>query len=499
MPKKIIFIGPPKAGKTTLRKIFFEGENASRLLEYSPEPTHGQESVILDLSESVGIFDLAGQENQRWLETDEKSIFYDSEIIIVVIDITSSSIEILEFIKKVIKIRNELIPSTYIYILLHKVDLITRNKLNDIKANVIAELGIENHLRLAFTSIKKNYFLDTLSLFMDILKTCTSKLIKFEKVNLNFIKATIKLLYHIHQEVVVSKSDLNKKLRFADEIIERIFTILENKGHIEINEINNKSIVSLTEKGKKFFKKILENFSLDLISFETDFFEQTLDKKTIPSFLGFMIADKDGKTAIATEVFEGAFKLCLKPEYEEHFADPELIPMFISALEKFSSEINIKNLSGFKLRGSNIMMHTFHYDLFTVTLFMNTDINLKPFKDEINQWFDALFIKYKFEFEKSLYIGDVSKLEQVKSEGRLWLNQLNQKYEEMAINLNIFDFKQATDFYEKMQNKSRDYQFKYSIFTKKMQKLKEDFMKAFYEENFTEIKQIAKNITQLKV
>ncbi len=83
MSKKIIFVGPPNAGKTTLRKIFFEGENRLKLLKFGLEPTLGQESVILNFSENIGIFDLAGQENWRWLESDEKSIFYDTKILII--------------------------------------------------------------------------------------------------------------------------------------------------------------------------------------------------------------------------------------------------------------------------------------------------------------------------------------------------------------------------------------------------------------------------------
>ena len=82
MSKKIIFVGPSGAGKTTLRKLFFEGENSTKLLEYALEPTYGEESLILRLpgiKEDIGIFDLAGQENERWLSTAENSIFMEQD------------------------------------------------------------------------------------------------------------------------------------------------------------------------------------------------------------------------------------------------------------------------------------------------------------------------------------------------------------------------------------------------------------------------------------
>ena len=77
MSQKIIFIGPPGVGKTTLRRVFFEGESSRKLLEYAIEPTYGKETLILDFSQSIGIFDLAGQENERWLDSEEKNVFVD--------------------------------------------------------------------------------------------------------------------------------------------------------------------------------------------------------------------------------------------------------------------------------------------------------------------------------------------------------------------------------------------------------------------------------------
>ena len=139
MGKKIVIIGPPNAGKTTLRKIFFEGENSTSLLENSLEPTHGVESIILKLSEEIGIFDLAGQENQYWFEINKNSIFIDSEIIIIVIDITSPLEDIVSFTNIVLTIRNELTPTSIVYLLLHKIDLIDSKKLINLRIEVVKE------------------------------------------------------------------------------------------------------------------------------------------------------------------------------------------------------------------------------------------------------------------------------------------------------------------------------------------------------------------------
>ena len=118
MSKKIIFTGPPQVGKTTLRKIFFEGENPTKLLEYSLTPTHGQETILLKLQENVGVFDLAGQENHRWMETEAKSVFIDADIIICVLDISAPLDTMMDFTKKLQKLRLKITPFSYLYLLL---------------------------------------------------------------------------------------------------------------------------------------------------------------------------------------------------------------------------------------------------------------------------------------------------------------------------------------------------------------------------------------------
>ena len=499
MSKKIIFVGPPGAGKTTLRKIFFEGESRAKLLEYALEPTHGQESILLKLSEDIGVFDLAGQENQRWFETEEKSIFYETKIFIVVIDITTPVKDIIEFGEKIINIRDELTPSSFIYLMLHKKDLITQDKLNDIKLVLIKKLGRKNLIKISFTSITKKFFLDTLSVFVEILKTCTSKLIENESIDFNILKNAIDLLFHIQQNVVISKDDLIKKLSFSDQSLDQIIKLLVKKNHINISRIHELPVFSLTQSGKKFFEVVLSDFALEKFKFESNFIESISTKKDIPPFIGFMIADRNGKTLTTTEAYDGVFDEIFQSENSEMPCDIELIPMFINALEKFSAEINIQNLSGFKLKGTNIKMQTFRLDLITITVFMSSDTNVKAYKDEIIAWFNHIFEINEREFEKSILTGDVSWFAEFNAKGREWLNLLNQNYTNNAINIDIFDYRQATNLYQKLDNIFHNYQIKSSVNLQKIKKLRNNLMYAFYNEDFGEIREIAEKVSSLNV
>ena len=65
--KKIILIGPPGSGKTTITKVFFKKANPLKLLNESLEPSRGINSNLFYLMDSkLAIFELAGQENSLW-------------------------------------------------------------------------------------------------------------------------------------------------------------------------------------------------------------------------------------------------------------------------------------------------------------------------------------------------------------------------------------------------------------------------------------------------
>ena len=171
--------------------------------------------------------------------------------------------------------------------------------------------------------------------------------------------------------------------------------------------------------------------------------------------------------------------------------------MFISALEKFSLELNIKDLSGFSLKGSNLKMNIFGYEDFTVTFFMNPDINIDPVQNKIYNYFKNIFEEYEKDFENALTSGQIDGLFPIIDQGRKWLEDLNKSYEEMIINLEIFDTEHAKVLYSKMDELYKRVNIKFSMTLEKIKKLKVNLMKAIIENDIEELKKIAESTKDL--
>jgi hypothetical protein len=150
-----------------------------------------------------------------------------------------------------------------------------------------------------------------------------------------------------------------------------------------------------------------------------------------PTFIGSVISDKNGKTIAIFEAFKGALEYFIKKDIKDiekrNNFDIELIPMFISALELFSDQICIENLAGIKLKGTNIKMHSvFCFSQFTITLFLNPYVCIKPYENVICDYFSDLFEKYEEELKNSLKISSNDFISQIELKGREWLREFNE-------------------------------------------------------------------------
>jgi len=506
MNKKLIFIGPPGSGKTTIRKVFFEGENSSELLKYALEPTFGQESLIFKMfDEEIGLFDLAGQENKRWLESEDKKIFFNANIIIIVIEAPTDIKEIVRFTNRLVDIREELAPKSKLYLFLHKIDLFDEIKIQILKRQLKDHKKNLNLTKIFFTSIKSQYLIQTFSYLIEIIKSNLEGQISRNLIDSKFLNEVIRLLYYLNKEVVMTEKDIQLKLNVSQKNTKKLIIHLLEKGHIEFTKAQGNRIYTLTEKGKAHFEYITNSFNLDnFYEFENDIFiPEFPTKKEIPLFIGFFISDENGRTILIIELYKGVLNEYLSEpklqEFQKRSMNIELIPMFISALQKFSKEINIKSLSGFILKGINLKMQIIIFGKYTVTFFINPNIYLKPIEYKIKNYFLELFDDYEVQLEHFKDSGSLLKDTEIKEKCLKWMKKMNQEYRDLIMKLESYDHRQGKILYNNLDHLQDQLNIEISVLTEKIKTLKVNLLKAILNKDSIQIKKISEKVQDIRL
>ncbi len=197
MAKKIILIGPPAAGKTSLRKFFFEGISGDQLLQHSEPASIGMkyshyEYVYTYPIERVGanpertpfnlaVLDTAGQELETWLNERQYDVFTGASVIIFVFQLNDwNDPQNREYISNLVMITDNIrvqhAPSAQLYILGHKMDAIAG--LNAEKMRRDVQDGLQEYVfkkrklfldfKVRLTSLCKEFRQETFSNLLDI-------------------------------------------------------------------------------------------------------------------------------------------------------------------------------------------------------------------------------------------------------------------------------------------------------------------------------------------
>ena len=152
-------------------------------------------------------------------------------------------------------------------------------------------------------------------------------------------------------------------------------------------------------------------------------------KDNIPSFIGFFIADKEGKALLSFEIFKNALEFYLKKHVSDESDDNfnlDLIPMSNSTLEIFSEQMNFRELSGLNLLGTGLKMRSFFcFKQFTVTFLMNLRITVKYFEKPIKEFLKKFFKENEDIFQDFYAKCSTEDLTHMQLTGSLWLNKMN--------------------------------------------------------------------------
>ncbi len=324
--------------------------------------------------------------------------------------------------------------------------------------------------------------------------------IKYENIE-NFIIMTVST---IDNHIVIPKTELRRILKLKQEKLDYIIDYLAKEGIIHIEKIDYKILLSLTYSGKKRFSILIKELNIEHSDKKLEkigILPEFQKKEPPPSFIGCLIADKDGKTLLTFEIFEGALESYLKQHLvgtEGRGAgnlDIELIPMFISALEKFSQEINIRNLTGVKIKGTNLKMQTFSYDKYTVTFFINPHLNIKSIEKKIKYYFKIIFDKYKKDLEISIKTGFVDNISHLNNLGREILKELNKfvylvEFKRIIFNLDSFEMVYAKTLNNKLKKLEDNFNEKFIIILEKVKKLKTRLFHVMANHDLEELREI---------
>lgn len=489
MNKKMVLVGPSGAGKTTLRKIFFEYEIAEHLLDTPLDPTYGVESIVLKLGQNIGVFDLAGQENEKWLNGEDKDIFFDATIIIIVVDATSSVLEIEDFVRKVIQVRDETCHDALIYLLIHKVDLVIENELDNLRNLIVTRLGKEPRLKIEFTSITKKYFLKTLSIFKDIIKLSLDEEIILEQIDHDAIKNMLEILGLIKQNTSILPMQIKETLNLTDSQLASALAFLESKNLITRDTSREKGTINLAPGfNLDFLGDFIANPLEKMMEIENQYLQQpSLQQVQVPPVLGFIMANEDGIMFMIVEVFDGAFEQFLGVQSKN---DINLVAPFVSALSSFSKELNLINMADFRVRGQNLALTVLSIKDFQITLLINKDINFDKIKPKIIGFFTSLIMNNKVRFIREPGTGAMGSHVELELFSQQWLASLNKTYIDMVAGMKFFDANDARSLYNRLE----DISAKIGINVKnqeKMRMVKTRLVNAIMEKNINDIKEIA--------
>ncbi|MBD3187419.1 hypothetical protein GF325_11360 [Candidatus Bathyarchaeota archaeon] len=496
MSNKIIFVGPASAGKTTLRKIFFEYQSAEQLLQYALDPTYGIESIVLDFGKKIGVFDLAGQENKKWLESSENEIFQDATHVLIIIDSSDEPDANITFVRQVLNVRKRQCPDAIIYLFMHKIDLLTEKKLKKHEKRFREVFSGLPRFKVVFTSIKRQYFLRTLMIFRTLIKNILTEEVSPENLNLVFIKDVVSFMKLFKEKDMIYLSSAKNELRLSDARFKDIMEMLRLKGYITTNEKENDLEVHISLPDKEIFLESISDYSeTKLRELEEKYLNfQVKVKRDAPPILGCIVADKIGRTLIATEAGDDIFNDYLGITYQ---GELDLIAPFVSALEHFSKEIKIIDMGDFKLHGTFISLYVIGFDNFLVIFFLNPNTNEDGLKKDLHQFISTLINENREIFEKALNLGSVNILMPMDEKIKDWLVATNEIYESKANSFEIYDLQEAKEIFTrigKLESRIEDQEEDLEM----LDSMKTRLVRAIFHQDLDTIKLINKECTEME-
>jgi hypothetical protein len=283
--RKILLLGRAGTGKSSIKKIIFEGEDPKKLLLNPLEPTRGISPKVyswLDLK--LGVFDSSGQELSYLLDSGDESgfnlAFEQTDYIVYVIDYTlwqTKQDELKNDIHKIIEILKTRNFRAKLVIFVHKIDLIETLEYDKVKLEIKNNLENSFNYAIFFTSIHPDWIYSLYNAFYDILSNSsqeTMNLMAILKEHMGETSKTMTFLTNVKDTIIVqdmtndfNTNIINRSHKMIAELNQN-FEEMSQEGridHLILSSEENFNIIlnnlKLTKFGLKYIVVISESLS----------------------------------------------------------------------------------------------------------------------------------------------------------------------------------------------------------------------------------------------
>jgi len=208
--KRVALVGKPEVGKTTIKKVIFEGEDPNELVLFPLEATIGMKHSVHNFMDlTISLLDTPGQSLPILLKDEEKQIisFENTGAIIYVFDyptwITDSQ-DIIDDIQSLYKINKKHQFGAKIILFLHKIDLLIDKKIGSkldlIRKQIARQLNLPEELPLYFTSLHPNLIYTISNAVSDTFSNFSEDSLNLKKIIKNKISELSKTICFVSNQ-----------------------------------------------------------------------------------------------------------------------------------------------------------------------------------------------------------------------------------------------------------------------------------------------------------
>ena len=208
--KRVALVGKPEVGKTTIKKVIFEGEDPNELVLFPLEATIGMKHSVHNFMDlTISLLDTPGQSLPILLKDEEKQImsFENTGAIIYVFDyptwITDSQ-DIIDDIQSLYKINKHHQFGAKIILFLHKIDLLIDKKIGSkldlIRKQIARQLNLPEELPLYFTSLHPNLIYTISNAVSDTFSNFSEDSLNLKKIIKNKISELSKTICFVSNQ-----------------------------------------------------------------------------------------------------------------------------------------------------------------------------------------------------------------------------------------------------------------------------------------------------------